>query len=555
MSEQADWARCMQCEALWFAAGVGSNACPPPANNPSGMPRQHSLFGTNYNLTYNVAPENFDETPGAQGGWAWCQHCGCLWFIGNGTAGHCAAGGGHTNAGSGAYLVAEAAGYDERNPNWEHGWRFCDKCQVLWYSVNGVGLCPAGPVGSGHSQAESGQNYVVKTLAGQPAVGTLDAWLTANPTIAASIVWEDQNGAHPWSTWTTQQKLELQQAFVQALSGSPIPVAEIPPNQVTLADTDELQQILAASDAWAYFKASVVQSLAIETTQLVGWSISGYSAAELAQLFDSRQMFRWNASPAGYQIYGGTSGLITPAPPAYTYELLLTTGLMGASRLDTMGNIVWWCHENLAHSPGGLDIPNVFATWQYRGFPPMVRVIEGTTSTSTSTSPGGWFGHFTAGCWGTTGLLIALGRAINIPVELVTNGGHAQPHFMADAQYLSHGDDPYDVFTWAGPPIPQTEFFTPKAMFDSWFGPGVPAAQVASNVGRRPIDLAIQYLSFSLLRDYCADMAAGTPHASGKVAADLSKVYTVAELEAQNLWSRMDEKLNSIGGCKNVPSP
>jgi hypothetical protein len=550
MTEQADWARCTQCEALWFAAGVGSNACPPPANNPSGMPRQHSLFGTNYNLTYGVDPENFNETPGAQGGWAWCQHCGCLWFTENGTAGHCAGGGGHTNAGSGAYLVAEAAGYDERNPNWEHGWRFCDRCQVLWYSGNSVGLCPAG---GGHSQAKSGQTYVVETLAGQPALGTLDGWLTANPTIAASIVWEDQNGAHPWSTWTSQQKLELERAFGQALDGSPIPAAEIPPNQVTLADTAGVEQILAASDAWAYFKASVAQSLAIETGLQVPWSISGYSTAELAQLFDSRQMFRWNVSPAGYQISSGTSGLITPAPPAYAYQFLRTNGMIDATRLDTIGNIVWWCHENLAHYLGSAVTSNMFATWQYRGFPPMVRVIEGTTSTSGV--PRGWFGHFTAGCWGTTGLLIALGRAINIPVELVTNGGHAQPHFMADAQYLSHGDDPYDGFTWAVPVIPQNDFFTPKAMFDSWFGPGVPAAQVSSNIGRRAVDLGIQFLSNYLLRHYCTDMAAGTPHAGSKVAADLSGVYTVAQLEAQNLWTHLDAKLNSLGGCNNVPDP
>jgi hypothetical protein len=130
----------------------------------------------------------------------------------------------------------------------------------------------------------------------------LDAWLGSHPTIAASIVWEDAGGAHQWSSWSASQKAELRQAFALARSRSSIPVAEVPPNQAVLADGDQIVQILAPADAWAYFKASVAQSLSIEVGQQVIWSLSGYSADELAQLFDSRQMFHWNASPTGYRI-------------------------------------------------------------------------------------------------------------------------------------------------------------------------------------------------------------------------------------------------------------
>jgi hypothetical protein len=275
----------------------------------------------------------------------------------------------------------------------------------------------------------------------------------------------------------------------------------------------------------------------------------------LAQLFDSRHMFRWSASPAGYSIDTGTCGYLTPAPPAYTYKLLTTAGMIGASRLDTVANIIGWCHQNLSHYLGEMEAANAFSIWQYRGLPPMVRVIEGTTSTSAAGGGTAEFGHWTGGCWGTTGLLIAIGRAVNVPVELVTHAGHAQPHFMADAHYLSHGDDPYNSLTWATPPVPPKEILTPKAMFDSWFGSGVPATQVASNVGRRSVDVGIEYLSNDLLRDYCADQQAGTPEASSMVAADCSNVYTVAELQAQNLWGKLATKLTSLGGCGNVPDP
>jgi hypothetical protein len=30
-------------------------------------------------------------------------------------------------------------------------------------------------------------------------------------------------------------------------------------------------------------------------------------------------------------------------------------------------------------------------------------------------------------------------------------------------------------------------------------------------------------------------------------------VYTVAELEALQLWEKMDEKINSLGGCQKIP--
>jgi hypothetical protein len=556
MTEQPDWAWCSQCQSLWYVGRVASSVCPLPSTHPYGFPSQHAFAGSNnYNLTYGVAPQNFNEAPGAQGGWAWCEKCGCLWFTENGTLGHCAAGAGHSKAGSGAYLVAEAPG---AQTGWQHDWRFCDKCQCLWFSGNGVGLCPAG---SGHSQANSGQNYIVKELGGSPSIGGLDHWLLAYPVVGASIVWEDKNGAHPWSTWTAQQQSELEQAYALACSGSSISVPEIPTNQVTLADTDYASETLSTSDAWAYFTASVAQSLALETRLQLPWSIIGfneevpYTPAELAQLFDSRHMFSWGASPAGYTINTNTCGFLTPAPPAYTLKLLHTAGLIGAKRLDTVANIVEWCHQNLSHYPGGMDTANVYSIWQYRGLPPMVRVIEGTTSTSADGGGTPWFAHWTAGCWGTTGLLIAIGRAVNIPVELVTHAGHAQPHFMADAQYLSHGDDPYNGLTWATPAVPKGEILTPAATFNSWFGSSVPAAQVANNVGRRSVEIGVQYLSNYLLRDYCADQQAGNSHANGQVAADLNNVYTVAELEAQNLWGKMDAKLSSLGGCGHVPDP
>ena len=180
----------------------------------------------------------------------------------------------------------------------------------------------------------------------------------------------------------------------------------------------------------------------------------------------------------------------------------------------------------------------------------MTRVLDGTVQTS---NPSFGAMHRTAGCWGTTGLLRALLRVINIPCKLVTNAGHAQPYFMADSRYLSHGDDPYNALTKATPPTPASEILTDQAKFDAWFGAAVSNSDKLNNIGRRTRELAITYLPNYLLHAYCSDIANGRTHGNGQVFDTLSRNYTVAELEAQSLWTRMDAKIAGFGGCVYVP--
>ncbi len=377
----------------------------------------------------------------------------------------------------------------------------------------------------------------------------LDAWLNSHSSIAASIVWEDSGGAHAWSSWSAAWKTELRQAFNLARSRGSIAVAEVPPNQATMADDQHVTQILAVGDAWAYFKASIAQALAAEIGQQLIWSVQGYSPSQLAQLFDSREMFRWNASPAGYRI-DSMHGHIVPAPPLRSYEFLGINGLIAFTPLDTLARIIDWCRGNLVHFTGDTTAANMEDQWQYRGYPPMTRVLSGTMQTS---HPQFGVMHRTAGCWGTTGFLRAVMRAINIPVKLVTNAGHAQPWFMADSRYLSHGDDPYNALTKATPPMPASEIPIDQAKFDSWFGAGVSDTDKLNNIGRRTRELAITYLPNYLLHAYCSDIANGKTHANGQVFDIFSRNYTVAQLEALNLWTRMDAKIAGFGGCAHVP--
>lgn len=377
----------------------------------------------------------------------------------------------------------------------------------------------------------------------------LDVWLNAHPSVAAAIVWEDSGGAHNWSSWSAGRKDELRQAFELARNRGSISVAEVPPNQATFADNQNVTTVLAANDAWAYFKASVAQSLAAEIGQQLLWSFQSYSASQLAQLFDSREMFRWSNSPAGYRI-DSMLGHLVPGPPVKSYEFLGTAGLIGNTRLDTIARVIDWCRTNLVHFLGGTTAANMEDQWQYRGWPPMTRVLAGTLQTS---QPAFGVMHRTAGCWGTTGFLRALLRVINIPVKLVTNAGHAQPWFMADSRYLSHGDDPYNQLTKATPAMPASEIPIDQAKFDAWFGAGVSDADKGNNIGRRTRELSITWLPNYLLHRYCSDTANGKTHANGEVFETLSLNYTVAQLEAQTLWTRMDAKIAGFGGCAHVP--
>src|SRR5215217_2425075 len=163
-------------------------------------------------------------------------------------------------------------------------------------------------------------------------------------------------------------------------------------------------------------------------------------------------------------------------------------------------------------------------------------------------SPWDGIKHWTAGCHGTAGFLRAVLRTTNIPVAHKHRGGHALPYFSADGLYLSHGDDPYHHYTRTDPPYSMSELLIDQSKFDSWFGSAVPDGTKRRNVGGRVAELAIQYLPKGLLGDYCADQAARRSHADGWVAGNLT-CYTVAQLQKQHLWARMDSKIKSLGGC------
>lgn len=96
---------------------------------------------------------------GTQRSWRWCSKCQGMWFGGN-PAGPCPAGGTHTKAGSGNYSLVHSATSAPGQPNW----RWCSKCQGLWFGGNPPGPCPAG---GKHIKTGSGNYTIPLAGAGQ----------------------------------------------------------------------------------------------------------------------------------------------------------------------------------------------------------------------------------------------------------------------------------------------------------------------------------------------------------------------------------------------------
>jgi Zn finger protein HypA/HybF involved in hydrogenase expression len=98
----------------------------------------------NYKLTI------VDGNEGDQRGWRWCKKCQGLFFSLNPTSGYCPTGGGHDYTGSVDYQHIPS-GFNLQGT--QRGWQWCNKCQGTFFDGNNTsGHCPTG---GGHDYAGS----------------------------------------------------------------------------------------------------------------------------------------------------------------------------------------------------------------------------------------------------------------------------------------------------------------------------------------------------------------------------------------------------------------
>jgi hypothetical protein len=132
---QGNWRWCRKCQGMFFPGNGTTGKCPAGGGHDQSISWQYYL---NYEPTY-------DETSSYQRNWRWCGKCQGLFYAGNGTTGKCPAGGGHYQSVSVDYVL-------DTLPGGQGNWRWCGNCQGLFYAGNGTGKCP---VGGGHYQSVS----------------------------------------------------------------------------------------------------------------------------------------------------------------------------------------------------------------------------------------------------------------------------------------------------------------------------------------------------------------------------------------------------------------
>lgn len=157
---QHGWRYCGLCKGIYNSAS-SSSYCPgnPPAPFFNGP---HSA-GSTSDYSIEVSPQDVQKK------WRKCKRCQALWLSSNGT-GVCPAGGGHSAGGSDGYILV-----DDVSPlngtsfvGWQNGFRYCKNCGVLWSSPGGFPtVCPA--TGSDHSLSGSGEYWVHQNNSVPPA--------------------------------------------------------------------------------------------------------------------------------------------------------------------------------------------------------------------------------------------------------------------------------------------------------------------------------------------------------------------------------------------------
>jgi hypothetical protein len=280
----------------------------------------------------------------------------------------------------------------------------------------------------------------------------------------------------------------------------------------------------------------------------LSWSLADYDAAQLALLLDSRSLYRWDEKTGAYRIPFDLAAA-TPGDPVRTFQFLRANGLLAETRRATIERLLEWVRRNVIHFSGDWDAANVFDQWQYYGWPPVERTLSGTKLAS---RPNGEVRHRSGGCLGTGGFLRIVLRTVNVPVDVVVPcPGHAVVHFASERLYLSHADDLYHSMMHSTPAIPVAELFIDESRFNQWFGgaDGHISITICKNIGRRVRELTIERLPAELVADHCRDRAQFKSPAESSVYQPFRFNYSVEDLQKLELWKRLEEKVESLGGC------
>lgn len=386
----------------------------------------------------------------------------------------------------------------------------------------------------------------------------VDTWLAVHAS-EQLIWWVEGQGWVPWRSWSPALKTQLRQAVTDHLGGI---TAGTPANLASPTGSAWPESVFTETDARALFLSLVAASVATELTGAVPWSIDDLTDDERSLLLDGSLLFSTLRCDPGLGVLDPLSPLPIGCSPALTlaqsrsvpahgtevWSWLVENDLLGADRHETIGRMIDWSRDEMLHFLGSFNAEVTDYYWGSRGGVLATAVMWGTDPVGDHPSFPGYqsgFSHWTAGCHGTNTFFREALRVANVPVEYVTAAGHATPYFPSEGLYMSHGDDPYSLYSRTAS-YPGTELLIDQATYDAWFG--VPATNV-NGVGRRVAELAALWLPEAMLEARCEDLAAGLGDADGDVFGFLSRHYTLADLTTLGFWAAADAEIAARGGC------
>lgn len=385
-------------------------------------------------------------------------------------------------------------------------------------SAAGMGLGPFQPCGQYMCWGEAVAGGTINLQCGWVSLApNIDNWINSHSKVRDAIQWQFQTSGSPYDpqpqdfvsyvNWTATEKAALKQSFdtywqaycknvpLQGDVGLQDPFVNVAEN--INSDTNTAQTKITEQDMKALLLADIGHSLVLEIGDYVPWSVLGDDAQSLEIYFSSlghgRRMvlnddFTVAESGPITNIHNWrvSYGRATPAPPAWTFNFLKSNGLIGNTRYQTIVNLLNWSRDNMIHFNGAYNFKRTEEIWQYRGHPPVSRVVSGTTD------PQYGFEHWTAGCHGTGGWYRVVLRTANIPVQVPIACMHSQIYFRSEGLYLDHGDNPYTGYTnalW-----PPEEALIDEATYIDWFGSNLDNQTTGcDNISRRPQELNEQY--------------------------------------------------------------
>jgi hypothetical protein len=330
---------------------------------------------------------------------------------------------------------------------------------------------------------------------GQFPPPSLAAWLDDHPNVRDALNWEDTRVGNqpqvrkPYPQWTDLQKAGLTHQFEKVWNNETSTLEVDPvPNEIKPLLHDHPTTLLSQPRAWFLYTNLVCHSLKAEIKGTLPWKLVDYSAELLADILNSGSLWLFQppvsmtVGDPGQQETKVVDGYLVnawtlPAHGRVVQDFLAKENIVASTRTATINNLLNWCGKNTLHFIGDVSTESMMANWQYRGYQPVSRVIEGTIADS---DPAKTKKHWVRGCGGTAGFLKHVLRVVNIPVHMPIACDHAQVFFPTEGKYLAHGDDA--LIIGEKPGVTPDQILISQSQYDALFGSSVSEADKCTNI-------------------------------------------------------------------------